>query len=72
MALINTNTLVFENKGEINQSISIHKYRGLAGINASKLEALCINPQTLKTNLMTLKEAQIAFQIFGKRYVDVK
>ena len=72
MALINTNTLVCENKGKINQSISIHKYRGLAGINASKLQALCINPQTRKTHLMALKDAQIALQIFGKRYVDVK
>ena len=72
MALINANTLVCENKSEINQSISIHKYRGLAGINASKLEALCINPQTRKTNVMTVKDAQIVLQIFGKRLIDVK
>jgi DNA gyrase subunit B len=59
MALINVQ------KSELNQSINTLKYRGLAGIDADKLAELCINPQTRKTSVMGIKDAQMAQEIFG-------
>ena len=59
-------------KNSLNQSISTLKYRGLAGINASKLEECCINPQTRKTSVMGLKDAEVALEIFGGRKINVK
>ena len=59
MALINVQ------KTQLNQSFESLKYRGLAGIEATKLEALCINVQTRKTSVLGLKDAQMALEIFG-------
>lgn len=59
MALINAQ------KTKLNQTVATLKYRGLAGINANKLEALCINPQTRKTSIMSMKDAEMALEIFG-------
>jgi DNA gyrase subunit B len=59
MALVNTN------KVELNQSHETLKYRGLAGIEASKLAELCIDPKTRKTSVMGMKDAAMALEIFG-------
>lgn len=59
MALINTQ------KALPNQQFESVKYRGLAGIDANKLEQFCINPQTRKTSLMGIKDAEMALEIFG-------
>ena len=59
MALINAQ------KTQLNQSLESLKYRGLAGIEATKLEALCMNAQTRKTSVLSIKDAQIALEIFG-------
>ena len=59
MALINMQ------KTQSNQSLESIKYRGLAGIDAAKLEAFCVNAQTRNTSVLGLKDAQIALQIFG-------
>jgi DNA gyrase subunit B len=48
-----------------NQALESVKYRGLAGIDANKLEQFCINPQTRKTSIMGIKDAQMALEIFG-------
>ena len=59
MALISTQ------KTQLNQSLESLKYRGLAGIGESQLEALCVNTQTRKTSILSIKDAQIALEIFG-------
>ena len=59
-------------KSELNQSISVYKYRCLAGINVSKLAEMCINPQTRKTTVMGVKDAQMALKVFGGRKIDIK
>ncbi|MBC7755250.1 MAG: hypothetical protein H7Z20_01140 [Bdellovibrio sp.] len=59
--------LITAHKNQLNQSISTLKYRGLAGINASKLDEFCINPHTRKTSVMGLKDAEVALEIFGGR-----
>jgi DNA gyrase subunit B len=58
-------TLICEQKMQLNQSLESIKYGGLAGIAANKLEELCINPQTRKTSVMGIKDAQMALEIFG-------
>jgi DNA gyrase subunit B len=58
-------TLIDTHKAQLNQSLESIKYRGLAGIEANKLEALCINTQTRKTSVMATKDAQMALEIFG-------
>jgi DNA gyrase subunit B len=59
MALIGTHKI------QLNQSLESLRYRGLAGIEANKLEEFCINPQTRKTSVMGIKDAQMALEIFG-------
>ena len=46
--------------------IITQKYRGLAGIGPQQLERICIHPQTRKTNVMRLKDAQMAMEVFGR------
>ena len=41
------------------------KYRGLAGITATTLERLCINPASRKTSVMGMPDAALALEIFG-------
>jgi DNA gyrase subunit B len=41
------------------------RYRGLAGIESGKLAQLCIHPQTRKTSVMGLQDAELAIEIFG-------
>ncbi len=59
MALISTQ------KTQLNQSLESLKYRGLAGIGESQLEAFCVNAQTRKTSIFGIKDAQMALEIFG-------
>ncbi|MEQ1486912.1 MAG: hypothetical protein ABL920_00350, partial [Methylotenera sp.] len=53
--------------GNPSHKIITQKYRGLAGIGAEQLERICINPQTRKTSMMGLKDAQMVIEIFGVR-----
>lgn len=46
--------------------IITQKYRGLAGIVQTQLAHICINPSSRKTNVMGIKDAQMALEIFGQ------
>ena len=59
MALLKAESL------QANQSPQSLKYRGLAGIAANTLAALCIDPQTRKTSVMGMQDAAMALEIFG-------
>jgi DNA gyrase/topoisomerase IV subunit B len=45
--------------------IVTQKYRGLAGISQTQLAHSCIDPQTRKTSVMGVKDAQMAMAIFA-------
>ena len=64
--------LIDIHKSELNQSVTTIKYRGLAGINSNKLEEICINPQTRKTSIMGMKDAEMALKIFGGVSINTK
>jgi DNA gyrase subunit B len=52
-------------KAKASHKIITQKYRGLAGIGPEQLERICINPQTRKTSVMGLKDAQMVIEVFG-------
>lgn len=47
------------------QYLQIQKYRGLAGIPTNVLSHFCINPATRKIEVLGIKDAQMALEIFG-------
>jgi len=53
------------NKADTANAIDCLKYRGLAGMPPSGLEACCINPQTRRQLLLTEKDAAMAANVFG-------
>lgn len=58
-------TMCAPQKDKASHKIITQKYRGLAGIGAEQLERICINPQTRKTSVMGLKDAQMVIEVFG-------
>ncbi|HOY69677.1 MAG TPA: toprim domain-containing protein [Methylotenera sp.] len=49
-----------------NTAMVSKKYRGLAGISQTQLAHICIDPNTRKTSVMGVKDAQMAIEIFGQ------
>ncbi len=46
-------------------SFNAQRYRGLAGISPSQLAHFCINPDTRRSTVMRLEDAQMAIDVFG-------
>jgi DNA gyrase/topoisomerase IV subunit B len=46
-------------------SFNAMRYRGLAGIDASKLSYFCVNPNTRRSTVMRLEDAQMAIDVFS-------